>query len=67
MNLHPITQVATDLPSSLLAFSMPSGMEWLVVLAIGLATLYKRTTSGVATGLFITYAVIALAFAYFAG
>lgn len=40
---------------------------WLVVLAIGLATLYKRTTGGIATGLFITYAVIALAFAYFAG
>lgn len=38
---------------------------WVVVLAIGLATLYKRTTAGVATGLFITYAVIALSFAYF--
>ena len=42
MNLHPITQVATDLPSSLLAFSMPSGMEWLVVLAIGLLLFGKR-------------------------
>ncbi len=40
---------------------------WVVVLAIGLATLYKRSTTGVATGLFITYAVIALVFAYFAG
>ncbi len=38
---------------------------WVVVLAIGLATLYKRTTTGVATGLFITYAVIALTAAYF--
>jgi hypothetical protein len=38
---------------------------WVVVLAIGLATLYKRTTTGVATGFFITYALIALAFAYF--
>lgn len=38
---------------------------WVVVLAIGLATLYKRTTSGVATGLFVVYGVIALAFAYF--
>ena len=42
MNLHPITQVATDLPSSLLACSMPSGMEWLVVLAIGLLLFGKR-------------------------
>lgn len=40
---------------------------WVIVLAIGLATLYKRTTSGVATGLFVVYALIALAFAYFAG
>lgn len=40
---------------------------WVMVLAIGLATLYKRTTTGVATGLVITYAVIALVFAYFAG
>jgi len=38
---------------------------WLVVLAIGLATLYKRTTTGVATGLLATYAVIALVAAYF--
>jgi hypothetical protein len=38
---------------------------WLVVLAIGLATLYKRTTTGVATGLLVTYAVIALIAAYF--
>jgi hypothetical protein len=40
---------------------------WVIVLAIGLATLYKRTTTGVATGLFVVYGVIALAFAYFAG
>lgn len=41
---------------------------WVVVLAIGLAALYKRSTSGVATGLLVTYAVIALAFAsIFAG
>ncbi|MDA1307609.1 MAG: YIP1 family protein [Acidobacteria bacterium] len=38
---------------------------WVVVLAIGLATLYRRSTTGVATGLFITYAVIAVSFAYF--
>lgn len=38
---------------------------WLVVLAIGLATLYKRTTTGVATGLFAVYFVIALGWAYF--
>lgn len=38
---------------------------WLVVLAIGLATLYKRTTNGVATGLLAAYAVIALVAAYF--
>jgi hypothetical protein len=40
---------------------------WVIVLAIGLATLYKRTTTGVATGLFVVYALVALAFAYFAG
>lgn len=41
---------------------------WLVVLAIGLATLYKRTTGGVATGLLVTYLVIVVAFAsFFAG
>lgn len=40
---------------------------WVIVLAIGLATLYKRTTTGVATGLLITYVVFALVFAYFAG
>lgn len=38
---------------------------WFVVLAIGLATLYKRTTTGVATGLLVTYAIIALVVAYF--
>ncbi len=36
---------------------------WIVVLAIGLATLYKRTVSGVTTGLLITYLVIVLGFA----
>jgi hypothetical protein len=41
---------------------------WLVVLAIGLATLYKRTTTGVATGLIATYVIFALAIAsIFAG
>ena len=38
---------------------------WMVVLAIGLATLYKKTTKGVATGLFICYAIFALVWAYF--
>jgi len=38
---------------------------WVVVLAIGLAALYKKQTSSVATGLFIFYGVIALAIAYF--
>lgn len=40
---------------------------WIAVLAIGLAVLYKRSTSGVATGLFIFYGLIALALAYFLG
>lgn len=38
---------------------------WCVVLAIGLAALYKRTTAGVATGLFAVYFLIALGWAYF--
>jgi len=40
---------------------------WIAVLAIGLAVLYKRSTSGVATGLFIFYGLIALGLAYFLG
>jgi hypothetical protein len=38
---------------------------WIIVLAIGLGVLYKRKTSGIAIGLFIVYAVIASATAYF--
>lgn len=39
---------------------------WFVLtLSIGLGVLYKRKTSGVATGLFIVYAVVAVAFSYF--
>lgn len=37
---------------------------WVIVLAIGLAALYKRTATGVATGLLITYGAIALVFAF---
>lgn len=40
---------------------------WIVVLAIGLATLYNRKTSSIATGLFIFYALLALGFAYLLG
>jgi hypothetical protein len=40
---------------------------WIVVLAIGLAVLYKRSTSGVATGLFIFYGLLVLGLAYFLG
>ena len=40
---------------------------WLVVLAIGLAALYKRTTTGVATGLLIAYLGLVLIFASFFG
>ena len=36
---------------------------WVLVLAIGLAVLYKRRTQGVATTLFVIYGVIALAIA----
>ena len=38
---------------------------WVIVLAIGLATLYKRKTSSIATGLFVFYGIFALAWAYF--
>jgi hypothetical protein len=38
---------------------------WVVVLAIGLAQLYKKKTGSIATGLFIFYGCIALAIAYF--
>jgi hypothetical protein len=36
---------------------------WIVILAIGLGVLYRRKTSGIATGLFAVYGVIALAIA----
>ncbi len=42
MNLDSITTASADLSTSILAFSMPSGMEWLVVLAIGLLLFGKR-------------------------
>ncbi len=38
---------------------------WVVVLAIGLAALYRKQTSSIATGLFIFYGLIALGIAYF--
>jgi hypothetical protein len=38
---------------------------WIVVLSIGLATLYKKQTSSIATGLFIFYTLVALGIAYF--
>lgn len=38
---------------------------WIIVLSIGLATLFKRKTAGIATGLFVVYGIIALAIAYF--
>jgi hypothetical protein len=38
---------------------------WLVVLAIGLAALYKRKSGGIATGLFVFYGIIIVAIAYF--
>lgn len=38
---------------------------WLIVLAIGLAALYKRKSRSIATGLFVFYGIIALAIAYF--
>jgi hypothetical protein len=38
---------------------------WVVVLSIGLATLYKKKVGSIATGLFIFYGIIALIIAYF--
>lgn len=38
---------------------------WIVVLAIGLGVLYKRSTNGIATGLFIFYGLMALGLAFF--
>jgi len=38
---------------------------WVIVLAIGLASLYKKKSGSVATGLFVFYGVIALGIAYF--
>jgi hypothetical protein len=38
---------------------------WLVVLAIGLAVLYRRKTQPIATTLFGIYAVIAVGIAFF--
>ncbi len=38
---------------------------WVVVLSIGMATLYKKKTGSIATGLFTFYGIIALAIAYF--
>jgi hypothetical protein len=38
---------------------------WVVVLAIGLAALYKRKTSSIATGLFIFYGLVVILIAYF--
>jgi hypothetical protein len=38
---------------------------WVVVLSIGLATLYKKQVSSIATGLFVFYGIIALVIAYF--
>ena len=38
---------------------------WVVVLAIGLAALYKKKVGSIATGLFIVYGIFALVLAYF--
>lgn len=38
---------------------------WVIVLSIGLATLFKKKTAGIAAGLFVVYGIIALAIAYF--
>jgi hypothetical protein len=38
---------------------------WLIVLAIGLAVLYKKKPGSVATGLFVFYGIIVLCIAYF--
>ena len=40
---------------------------WVVVLAIGLAVLFKRKTGPIAAGLFIVYGVIAVIVAAFFG
>jgi hypothetical protein len=38
---------------------------WVIVLSIGLATLFKRKTASIATGLFVVYGLIVIAVAYF--
>jgi len=38
---------------------------WLVVLSIGLAALYRKKTSSIATGLFVFYGLIVVVIAYF--
>ncbi|MCR4373933.1 MAG: YIP1 family protein [Acidobacteria bacterium] len=38
---------------------------WVIVLSIGLATLFKRKAASIATGLFVVYGIVALAIAYF--
>ncbi|MEI6246145.1 MAG: YIP1 family protein, partial [Acidobacteriota bacterium] len=38
---------------------------FIITLSIGLGVLYKRKTSGIATGLFVVYAIIAIGFSYF--
>lgn len=38
---------------------------WIITLAIGLGVLYKRKTSGIATGLFVVYGIIILGVSYF--
>lgn len=38
---------------------------WVVVLSIGLATLFKKKTASIATGLFVIYGLIVIAIAYF--
>ena len=38
---------------------------WVVVLSIGLAALYQKKVSSIATGLFVFYGIIALVIAYF--
>jgi hypothetical protein len=38
---------------------------WVMVLAIGLAALYKKKAGSIATGLFVFYGLIALVIAFF--
>jgi hypothetical protein len=38
---------------------------FIITLSIGLGVLYKRKTSGIATGLFVVYGIIAIGFSYF--